>query len=69
MSKPCNFFFQNGNKTQIFTIIKPNIMKKSKLKHQQSRRKNTIPTKNINGSIQHKVQMPYQMLENTPCIC
>ena len=33
MPKPCNFFFQNNNKTQVFTIIKPNIIKKSE--HQQ----------------------------------
>ena len=30
MSKPCNFFFQNKNKTYLFTINKPNIMKKCK---------------------------------------
>ena len=30
MSKPCHFFFQNQNETQIFTISEPNIMKKSK---------------------------------------
>ena len=30
MSKPCHFFFQNKNEAQIFTINKPNIMKKSK---------------------------------------
>ena len=29
MSKPCNFFFHNKNETKIFTINKPNIMKKS----------------------------------------
>ena len=28
MSKPCDFFFQNKNETKIFTINKPNIMKK-----------------------------------------
>ena len=28
MSKPCHFFFQNKNETKIFTINKPNIMKK-----------------------------------------
>ena len=30
MSKPCHFFFRNKNETQIFTISKPNIMKKFK---------------------------------------
>ena len=30
MPKPCKFFFHNQNKTLIFTINKPNIMKKSK---------------------------------------
>ena len=29
MSKPCNSFFQNQNKTQIFPVNKPNRMKKS----------------------------------------
>ena len=30
MSKPCHFFFQNQNETQIFTTNESNIMKKSK---------------------------------------
>ena len=29
MSKPCRIFSQNKNETLIFTINKPNIMKKS----------------------------------------
>ena len=33
MPKPYHFFFENKNEKQIFTINKPNIMKKSK--HQQ----------------------------------
>ena len=30
MAKPCHFFFQNKNATKVFTINKPNIMKKSR---------------------------------------
>ena len=30
MPKPCHFLFQNKNNTYVFTINKPNIMKKSK---------------------------------------
>ena len=30
MSKPCYSFSQNKNETKVFTISKPNIMKKSK---------------------------------------
>ena len=30
MWHPCDFFFQNTNETEIFTINKPNIIKKSK---------------------------------------